>query len=112
MRTSEEKIAELHRRMDELHRSRIHRRYLLICSAAYAGCLVVLGVLATGVSKIPVQAGIMMSGGVTASIFGNLEALGYVVVMLLALCLGVIATIFCFRLKRYMEKEERNDFQK
>lgn len=41
-----------------------------------------------------------------------LAALGYVAVALVALCLGVVVTLFCFRLKRHMEKEGKRDDRK
>ena len=112
MRTSEERIQELHHRMGDLKQARIRQRYILICSAAYAVCIAVLGVLAAGVSRLPVRTNSILPGNVTASIFSNHETLGYVVVVLAALCLGVTVTVFCFRLKQNMEKEERNDYQK
>ncbi len=36
------------------------------------------------------------------------EPLGYILVTVVALCLGVLVTVFCFRLKRRME-DKRDD---
>ena len=40
-------------------------------------------------------------------IFEGNEILGYVLVALVALCLGVLLTVFCFRLKK--QRDEKND---
>ncbi len=44
--------------------------------------------------------------------FEERAILGYVVVALVALCLGVLVTLFCFRLKRHMEEEGKRDDRK
>ena len=110
MRTSEERVAELHRRMDALKQAKALRRYRLTCAAACAAALIVAVLTALGVSRLPIQASETVSGSVTASIFAGHESVGYVVVALVALCLGVLVTVFCFRMKRRMgETEKHND---
>ena len=49
---------------------------------------------------------------VAANIFAENGVLGYIVVALVALVLGVLVTLFCFRLKRHMEKEGKSDDRK
>ena len=102
MRTSEERIAELHHRMDALKRAKALRRYRLTCAAACTAALFITVLMAWSVSRLPVQASDAASGSAAASVFSGHPALGYVVAALAALCLGVLVTIFCFRLKRRM----------
>ena len=101
MRTSEERVAELHRRMAAMKQAKARRKYRLICAAAYAACLTVTVLAAMGVSRLPVQAG-AATNGITGSVFAGNDALGYIVVGLLALILGAMVTVFCFRLRRRM----------
>ena len=108
MRTSEERVQELHRRMDNMEESSFNRRYLAICTAVCATCFAIAIAVAVFVSGLSIASGGQLSGGATASIFADNAALGYVVVALLAFCLGVVVTIFCFRLKKFM-KGKRND---
>lgn len=109
MRTSEERIAELHHRMNLLKQAKSKRRYRMICTAAYAACLAVTVLLTLGVSRLSVQTNGSVSDSVTGSIFAAHEALGHIVVALIALCLGVLVTVFCFRLKRRMDEKDKND---
>ena len=90
MRTSEERIRELHRRMNTLEEADRRRR-----------CRVI--------ARLPVQAAPAGIGGAAASIFAEQSVLGYVVIALLAFCLGSLVTIFCFRLKKHLEKEADDD---
>ena len=91
MRTSEERIRELHCRMDVMQEKEIHRRYVARCTAAAASV-----------------GGPVLSG----SIFADHEALGYVVTAFLAFCLGALVTILCFRLKRREKTEGQQDDRK
>ena len=106
MRTSEQRVAELHHRMDALKQVRALRRYRLTCVAACAAALIVAVLMALGVSRLPIQANDAVSGSAAASFFAEHTALGYIVAALLALCLGVLVTVFCFRLKRRIMDED------
>ena len=112
MWTSEERIAELHRRIDVLKKADVRRRYRQTCVVAFAACLSVTILLALGVSRLPIQANDVAFVSSTASIFANHPLVGYVVVALVALCLGILVTIFCFRLKQRIEEEEKRDDRK
>ena len=112
MRTSEERVAEMHRRMDGLKRAKALRRYRLTCAGAGAAALIVTVLLALGVSRLPIQVNDPVSGAVTASAFAGNAALGYIVVALMALCLGVFVTVFCFRLKRRTKDGDTDDGRK
>ena len=109
MRTSEERIAEMHYRMGLLKEARIRRNYWMTCTAAFAVCLTVTIMLALGISRFPIQVKNDAYVNTTASIFANQAMVGYVVVALLALCLGVLVTVFCFRLRQRIEEEEKHD---
>ena len=100
MRTSEERIEELHLRMDALKQAKAVRRYRLARAAACTAALAVTVLVALGVSLLPVQVNDPVSGSVTASVFAGNTALGYIVTALVALCLGALVTVFCFRLKQ------------
>lgn len=109
MRTSEQRIKELHCRMDTLRQTKALRKYRLICAAACTAALVITVLMALGVSGLPVQSGETASGGVTASVFAGHEALGYIVTALIALCLGALVTVFCFRLRQRIRETEKHD---
>ena len=111
MRTSEERIRELHRRMAVMEQEKSRRVYRLKAVAVCTACAVITLLLAFLISQIPVRIPEGGSGGMTASIFAGNEVLGYIVVSFLAFCLGTLATILCFRLKRGDEekKEKRDD---
>ena len=109
MRTSEERVSELHRRMDLRRRAKARRRYRLACASAVAACLAAVLLVAVAVSRVPVQAPAAVSGGIAASLLADHAALGVVLVALVAFCLGVTVTLLCVRLRRNMEKEEKRD---
>lgn len=106
MRTSEARIEELHRRMDALKKERIRRRYMLQCSAAGIACLAIVIVMAFVIAGTAVQSSGAGPGGFSASIFADHATLRYVIVALLAFCLGVLVVIFCFRLRKHMEEKD------
>ena len=107
MRTSEERVRELHLRMDRMTRKESHRRYLLRCGAVCAACLAAAILLALFISRLPIQSGGADTEYYTASIFADHGALGYVVTVFLAFCLGALVTVFCYRLKQRSEEENR-----
>lgn len=109
MRTSEERVEELHRRMDALKQAKALRKYHLTCATACAAALIVTVLMALGVSHLPIRVNNPVSGSIAASVFAGHETVGYVVVALVALCLGVLVTIFCFRMKRRMSETEKHD---
>ena len=96
MRTSEERVQEMHRRMGTLKTAKI-RRYRRISAVFCAACF-----------ALTVGLALVMSGSAAASIFTGREALGSVVIAILAFCLGALVTILCFRVRKHTE-ENRND---
>ena len=109
MRTSEERVQELHRRMNAMEKARNRRRYQMICAAACTACLAITVVMALVIAHLPIQSPIEGTGGAAASIFADHADLGYVVVALLAFCLGALVTVFCFRMKKHMKEREKDD---
>ena len=108
MRTSEERVRELYRRMEAMEKARGRSRYRLLCAAACAACLAVAVAMALVIASLPVRLPGEIYGSAAASIFADHASQGYVVVALLAFCLGALVTVFCFRVKRHM-KERRDD---
>lgn len=108
MRTSEERVKELHQRMDILKQKRSIRRYRLQCAVLCVACLAITVVMSFVIATTSVYDTALQPGGLTASIFANHAALGYVVIALLAFCLGVSFTIFCFRLRKHREESEND----
>ena len=106
MRTSEERVRELHRRMDARNRGKALRRYRLVSAAALAACLVLAVGLAVVIAGLAVQAPSAGPAGIAASIFAGHTVLGYIVTALLAFCLGAFVTVFCFRMRRHREEED------
>lgn len=108
MRTSEERVQELHRRMNAMEKAKSRRRVRLMCTAVCTASLAVTIAMALIVASLPIQSTGMITGSATASIFADHVSLGYVVIALLAFCLGVLVTVFCFRMKNH-RKENQDD---
>lgn len=109
MRTSSERVEELHRRMHEMERAKRRRKYLAACTAAGSGCLAVTILIALLAAQIPVR--VPDAGGhATGSVFTEHPAAGYIAVAAVAFCLGSLLTAFCFHMKKNMDAgEERHD---
>ena len=105
MRTSEERVAELHRRM----RERRIARFRIISIGMSAACLALVTLFSVYISRLPVWDPNAASGGITASIFANHSALSLAVVAIAAFCLGAMVTVLCYRLRQHMMDEERRD---
>ena len=108
MRTSEERIQELHDRMNSLKETKTRRNDLLKSAAAFAVCLAITVALALVIARVPVLDPGDIGESAAASIFAEHSALGYVVIAILAFCLGALVTIFCYRLRKHKE-ENRDD---
>ena len=108
MRTSEERVAELHRRMKAARQAE-RRRHHLQMGAVVCAAWIVLLFISVGISRLPVQPVGVGYDGMTASIFASSSVLGYIMVSLVGLCLGALTTVFCCRIKRHVEEEESRD---
>ena len=109
MRTSEERIDELHRRMAILQRGKIKRRFRTVILTTSAACIAAVVCIALYISRISADVPVINQGNITASIFADNNALGYIVVAIIALCLGVLLTIFCFRMKSMADEGAADD---
>ena len=110
MRTSEERITELHRRMRVLAGE---KQLFFSFTGVFAVCLIAVILFAVGISHLQmVVAFETISASFSASIFSNHAALKYIVVGIVALCLGILITLFCSRVKHNIEKEEESNDRK
>ena len=109
MRSNEERVAEVKRRIAEKERQKKLRRSRIAAVSAVAACLVLILVLSL---FMPGIAGQLRPGGysdyeMVASMFGENGALGYIIIGLMAFLLGVCVTILCFRI-RLLNREEQS----
>ena len=109
MRSNEERVVEVKRRIAEKERQKKLRRSRIAAFSAVAACLVLILVLSL---FMPGIAGQLRPGGysdyeMVASMFGENGALGYIIIGLLAFLLGVGVTILCFRI-RLLNREEQS----
>ena len=109
MRSNEERVVEVKRRIAEKERQKKLRRSRIAAVSAVAACLVLIVVLSL---FMPGIAGQLRPGGysdygMVASMFGENGALGYIIIGLLAFFLGVCVTILCFRI-RLLNREEQS----
>ena len=109
MRSNEERVVEVKRRIAEKKRQKKLRRSRIAAVSAVAVCLVLIVVLSL---FMPGIAGQLRPGGysdyeMVASMFGENGALGYIIIGLLAFFLGVCVTILCFRI-RLLNREEQS----
>ncbi len=112
MRSSEERIAQLRLRVSVLRRRRRRRIGLALCAGAAAACLALVAALALAVSRMNFPLSGRAPAGATAGIFAANGALGYAAVAILAFLLGALVTVFCVRLKKYLDRgdeKERHD---
>ena len=109
MRSNEERVVEVKRRIAEKERKKKLRCSRIAAVSAVAACLVLIVVLSL---FMPGIAGQLRPGGysdyeMVASMFGENGALGYIIIGLLAFFLGVCVTILCFRI-RLLNREEQS----
>ena len=109
MRSNEERVVEVKRRIAEKERQKKLRRSRIAAFSAVAACLVLILLLSL---FMPGIAGQLRPGGysdyeMVASMFGENGALGYIIIGLLAFFLGVCVTILCFRI-RLLNREEQS----
>ena len=108
MRTSEERPAKLHRRMEAMREARDRRRYLLVSASACTACLAAAILLSVVFSRIQLQPSGTIGNSAAASAFSS-SALGFVVTAVIAFFLGAFVTVFCFRIKKHLKDPKRDD---
>ena len=113
MRSHEERITEVKRRMAEKERQKRLRRGRIAAVSGVAACLAVIVGVSLSMPGIVNQIEPETSFGfeTAATMLGGSAALGYIVIGLLAFVLGVCVTILCFRI-RLLSKEEQPAEQK
>ena len=111
MRSNEERIAEVKRRIAEKEYKKGLRREWAAAVCCVAACLaVIVGVslsMPDTVSRI--EMGTSSGFETAATMLGGSTALGYIVVGLLAFVLGVCVTVLCFRIRRLNEEEQTGE---
>ena len=80
-------------------------RLIGVYTAAGIVCLAAVIFLSTCIANIPLHDSIVSPETASASILADNPLLGYVIVALLSLCLGVLLVVFCIRFKKHLEKE-------
>ena len=104
MRTNEERIAAMHQRAKQLQYENRKRTSGYIQAAAVTLSFAAVLLLAF---LMPPFAGISMKDAIPAgmhgSIFSESNALGYIIVSIVAFALGAAVTIFCFYMKKWQE---------
>ena len=110
MRSHEELVAETKRRIAKMEREKRRRRNTITMASAVAACLVLLigASLAMPGIAASIQTGNYSGFETAASIFHGGAALGYIVIGLLAVLLGVCVTVLCFRLRQMTREDDQN----
>ena len=111
MRTNEERARLVHNRTAEIKRKRQRlkqRAFDMICIAACLALVVGIGSFMPGLA-IGITAGEVHHASGTASLVGSHEALGYILMGLMAFLLGVCVTVLLYRLRRSKEKSKREN---
>ena len=115
MRSHEERVAAVKKRIAEKDQKKRIRRDRMITACSAAACLVLivgLSVMMPGVIQ-DMRAGGYAGFGTAASISGDSPAIGYIIIGVLSFLLGVCVTVLCFRVRRFRhedgKKGERDD---
>ena len=111
MRTNEERIAAMHARARELEKERRSRRVIAagaVGSVLSFAAVIVLALLMPGMMEkvLPMSE----AEGLSASIFAGSSILGFLVIGIVAFLLGISVTVFCYRLKKWQEEKDREEF--
>ncbi len=110
MRTNEERITALHSRTAKLKKEAENRRFAAVCALSAAVCLAILAGLAFLIPRVSQNSfSGDAPGSMNASIFSDSGVSGYLVIAILAFLLGITVTVFCFRLKKYMDGKGPED---
>lgn len=112
MRSHEERIAEVRRRITEKERHKRHKQRQLATVSCIVACLAVIIGASFAMPGISGQMTPGMSSGyetayeTAATILGGDAAPGYIIIGLLSFLLGVCVTILCFRI-HLLDKEDQ-----
>ena len=106
MLTNEERIEAMHNRAAALSQKRRSRQVLAAQISAAVLCLAVI--VAAGLQMPGLSGNIFGNSGdagMSASIFSGSNALGFIVIGIVAFLLGAAFTLFCVRLKKWSDNK-------
>ena len=108
MRSTEERVAAVKRRVAQIERQKRQRKNRILALSSVAACLAVIVGAAFAMPGISEKllVGDYAGYATTASIFSGSAAAGYIIIGLLAFVLGVCVTVLCFGLKAFQKKDE------
>lgn len=108
MRSNEERVAAVQRRVAEIQRQKRQRRNRVAALSSVAACLAVIVAVSLAMPGLSekLTAGNYAGYETTASIFSGSVAAGYILIGLLAFALGVCVTVLCFRLKVFRKQDQ------
>ncbi len=111
MRSNEERVAAVKRRVARIERRKRQRRNRIVALSSVAACLVGIVGAAFAMPGISEKLIALDYAGyeTAASIFGGSAAAGYIVIGLLAFVLGVCVTVLCFKRKAFREKDGKTE---
>ena len=111
MRSTDERVLAVKVRTRELQRRRSKRRGLVIPTIATSACAAAIVGLAFYIPSLLRGAPTIPSGtsGTFGSILASGGALGFVVIGLLAFCLGVAVTLLCVKVRDYSRENSSKD---
>lgn len=101
MRSTDERIAAVQMRSRALKRQRDHRRGIVATGLSAAACVAAIFGLAFYIPDAIGDASAIPSGtsGAFGSIVASNGALGFIVIGLVAFCLGVAVTLLCVKIR-------------
>lgn len=101
MRSNEERVAAVKRRVEQLEARRRRVRSRVAAVSSVAACLALIVCLSFAMPGIMGRLAEWSYGayGAAASIFTGSSTLGYIIIGLLAFVLGIFVTILCFKLR-------------
>ena len=101
MRSNEERVAAVKRRVEQLEARRRRVRSRVAAVSSVAACLALIVCLSFAMPGITGRLAEWSCGayGAAASIFTGSSTLGYIIIGLLVFVLGIFVTILCFKLR-------------
>ena len=113
MRTDEERINRMHARAAELSRQKRARKVKIMQVAGGVvsfAAAIMLAIFVPRAACLDAGNPAGQTDGMHASIFGDSAALGYIVIAIITFLLGVTITIFCFRLRKWQEQKDKEEY--
>ena len=114
MRSNAERVAAVKQRIAEKEREKRRRRERLIAVSASAISLIFIVGISLCMPSLAEKASSVdhVNFGTTASIFSDNGALGYLVIGILAFCLGVSATVLSYRVHQREQERQAESHKK